>query len=273
MVLLSEVVSNVWATPIALAVLLLAGLLPFPVVLAAYLVVGQGHLLATFLHHVRTKKVRSGYLVTAGVVALVAILYFMVSGAFVPLLLCTALVFGAHMALGEFKLRKELITKAHLLTTVGFLCVLFYVIAGTVMSHQELLLSLILCVGVLAALMRVFFFKNRATSAEQYLWIVQLVVLFVGGIMHAPGNVFGALIVLHVLNWTLYGGALAKRRGYARMYWIETVLIMGGTYALFTLSQMFPGSLLQYVFLPAYYYAWSFGHIALTSALPRARRS
>jgi len=256
---------------VAALIILSFGLMPFQWTLNAYLVIGQAHLVLTLVHHGRTGKVTPQYVLVGLVALLIASAYFFWWGGLIPLLLFTAFIFAAHFIYGEFKLRGEPIAAAQWWTFLGALAVLWSLVAGTVLS-EEVLLTTLFCVGVMLILARTLFMRPHWTDGERYLLIVVVLSMVVASILGAPGNIFGALIVLHVFNWTMYGGTYARMKGTSLRYWGETIAVAIATIALFIAYTTYTVDTLKYVFLPAYYYAWSLGHIMLTMRLPQLKR-
>lgn len=262
-----QALSNTQALLFAGALFAVFAWLPFIISVYAYLVMGQAHLVQTFLHHARTGKVTKPYLLIALVCFLLLFAYIVFSSAFIPLLLIIALMFALHGIYGEYKLRGESLTRARTVFGFGAVVVLWAIVASTVLPYKAWLLALLL-VGVLLMIGRRAFIRDPLSHAETYILLVVVACLCMGYVAQAPGNVFGALITLHVINWTLYGSALAKAHGTFLRYWIETLCLYVATFSAFLLFIFGGAPFLKVFFEPLYYYAWSVGHIVLTSTLP-----
>ncbi len=260
-----QALSNSQALVLAGGVFTLFAALPFLFSVYAYLIVGQAHLLQTLLHQIRAGKVTTRYLFVAGISFILVTGYLLFSSAFEPLLLIIALMFALHSVYGEYKLRGETLDRANVLFGAGAVSVLWAVVAGTVLPYVALLNGL-LVFGLCCMAGRIFL-AGPLLPGEQFVLVIVGASLFIAYVAGVPGNVFGALITLHVLNWTMYGSALAKTQGTLLRYWSETAALFFLTGAGFVLYALHAAPLLKYFFDPLYYYAWSVGHIILTSTL------
>lgn len=266
-----EALSTHYANVIAIVIFGLFSILSFEASIAGYIIVGQAHLYLTTLHHYRTGKVDRHYVLASMVCLALAIVYIIFFFNFNILLLTTAALFTLHMIWGEFKVRGESVTTSSLISFFGAGFMLWYTVARTIYPDDQWL-YVVLALGLALLVSRMFFFAHVYTDTERYIWLVTLLSYGVAYLAGAAGNVFGALIVLHVVNFTLLGHRYAKKGGTLNRYWIETLgmfFVVGVAYAIFSTQQV---QFLGIFFLPASYYLWSHGHILLTGLLDVLKR-
>ena len=246
-------------------IFLVSALLSEPMVLATYTVIGTAHFFMTFLHHFRTGKMHTRYRWVALALLVVACAYFGLGGGFYPVTFFAGLIFAIHFVLGEYRLRSETPDRVRTLSLIGFVLTTTYVVVMAVLPALIWYANLILAVAMLVALSRLMSTVVRPLSeGERYLLFIQVLMLTLIA-LGVPLGALGGLLVTHVYTWTWYGGMLARTRGMARKYWVETIvflLIMAGGYGVFL---AYPFSVLGILFLPSAYYYWSIVHIALTT--------
>lgn len=266
-----EVLSSHRASIIALLIFACFALISFESTIVAYIVFGQAHLFLTALHHFRTGKVSNRYVFVSVLCAVLALIYLRFFFDFNTLLLATATLFTLHALWGEFKLRGEAVATSSLISFFGAGLMLWYTVARTIYPDEFWLYG-VLTLGLLLLVARMFFFSHPYSDTERYLWFITLLSYGLAYLVGAPGNVFGALIVLHVVNFTLLGHRYAIKGATLRRYWFETLTVFfltGVAYAAFATHQ---APILGVFFLPASYYLWSHGHILLTALLDVLKR-
>jgi len=240
-----------------------AVMLPFPIILAAYIASGQAHFLMAYLYLFRAGRMNIRYVVVAVLLVLLAVWYFMSGMSYLPLFLVAGTLFAAHFSYDEFTLHQEPMHRASwLLVTAFTLLFLLLVLAIVLPVFPWILYGAPLLIGSYA-FMR-FRMHRVPSKAERYIWFVAiaLVALAVFGF---AAQVLGVIILLHVANWYVgYAARLSKRPAQLRRYYLEAFVSLALMIVLVVVFMRTGESMLAVFFGVAPYYAWAFAHIVLS---------
>lgn len=249
--------------------------LPESWITAAFLAVGQAHFAVGVLYQYRSGKIGARYAALALALLALLTLYFVLSGAFYPIFLVAACLFGAHFAFDEFFLHGEEASESRVLTVLSFTALYFSLILYTSVLPYPLLPLAAAAWLVAVILVRL---ARRGPSgvsrAERYLWLVGgLLALLVLLAPVVAQTLLALVILLHCFNWYAdYGRKLADRGDRRKLfrYWREVGVSLGLSFGLYFLYIRLPIPILAIAFLPAYYDAWALGHFMLSLRLKAA---
>lgn len=202
------------------------------------------------------------YLLGAVSLFILAVTYFVLIGTYTPIFLATSLFFAFHFASDELHLHKESMTPTRRFTIVAF-TLMFFACVLPGQHFSTVVLGVIFISWVLA---RMFFSRERPSKAEIYLWVVGI--LFLLPVFFEVGDstrLLAAVILAHCYNWYVdypqrFGGDADR----IRKYWVDVVIILLVSAALYALYVFLSVGLLSYAFEFKYYDAWAFAHFWLT---------
>lgn len=248
-------------------------MLPFPLLVHAFIVLGQAHFILTYLYQWRGKKMTSAYRLVALALLAGGGGYFAFSGAALPLMVLITVLFSFHFSLDEMTLHDEPLSRGRVIVVAGFTAS-FFLISMLFLYPGALWLSFAaFAVGALAILARFIVEARPMSNAERYLWFVQALLFACATLFHLPGHVLAVIVILHVLNWYVaYGVRLQPRPERAKRYWQEVGMSLAAVAALFFAYRALDLAALYPLFGLAPYYAWAVAHIALSliASAPRA---
>jgi hypothetical protein len=259
------------ALPVAAAVF--AIILPFHILVHAFILLGQAHFFLTYLYQWRGKRMNRTYLVAAALLLAGFTLYFALSGEALPLMVLITVLFSFHFAWDEVTLHDEQMTPGRIIAVAGF-TLSFFLISLLFLFPEMVWVSIAAaCVGIGAILVRFAVEHRPASRGEVYLWFVQALLFAVATWFQLPGHVLAVIVIIHVLNWYIaYGVRLAPHPERARKYWREVFLSIAIVGALFYAHWELNQEALAVLFGLAPYYAWATAHIVLSVVASRARR-
>lgn len=236
--------------------------------LTAFIVLGQGHFLLTYLYQYRGGKCTGRYLVAyAGALPLVFWFAHLVSPA--VLLTVTALVFAVHYFYDEVRI---LTHENHALPLTALVpAVLIYT---SYMLVEQFALNLFpITLGISAVLLAstVIRFGWRA------LWHPAIIVcngtagllliLYLSAYTIPSELILGAIIIHHYTTWYIFQYRKLRTHTPRLSQYVTDVLTVNvALVSLFVLYATNTGCpILQYVFEPQYFYAWTILHILFAS--------
>lgn len=234
---------------------------------ALFLVVGQAHFFMTFVYQYKGKKMNVRYLTFAFLCLLIAVGYFLLIGAYVPVFLLSGIAFGLHFAVDEFFLHRETITPGSYTTILGFM-MLYGALILQVLGKDVSVLPYIAATFIVAQIVVRALLRQPFSSAERYLLFVAVLLFALAVLLGLWMQVLAVVILLHCANWIIgYGQKVHAHVTYRRAYWRDTVLTLGLSFGLYLLWHFEYLPVLSLLFLPMYWYAWAILHFILSSPL------
>jgi len=264
---------------ISLAVALAAVLFLKPEdVLTLFIVLGQAHFFGSYIYQIAGGKLRSPYALLYPIVLSALLGYVFFVKDFDLLVAVTAIQFLVHFLQDEVRI---LAHKHSLFTTLsGLPIVIIYsgFIVDAIYGFAVLPYTL-LTAGVVISLYIALSYRHKHTpsSADLYFHIITGI-LFLIAFMHFSIRVeelIGFLIIFHYINWYLYlfekfRHTKSSLRTYIRRMVLVNVLVIGA----FSLYRSgFAEPILQFLFLPAYFYVGTLLHTLFTVRFSDYRNS
>lgn len=245
-------------------------LLSGDVMLGIMIALGQAHFLMAYWYQFRAKKMSRGYLALALLIGVATGVYFVFSGAFLPLYFLGSIAFALHFVIDELTLHDER-WNYHTLTTATVFLAMFSALIVHVIFPIPNVVFWVIAAAVLLPLIRIIFFKHTIRFAEWYLWFIELcflgIVFIIAPFSQVALPIF--IILLHVCNWTIGYGYRLHGKAQEKKYWIETALITAVCAVGYILYWFNVVPLLGFLFAIGPYYAWAFLHIGLSLYLAR----
>lgn len=239
----------------------------------AFLILGHTHFAMAFLYHWKSGRATKPYLLLVALLAIASIAYFALGGTVIPIFLVAVALFGVHFAFDELFLHGEAITPPRALTAFLFSVMFFALVLAETLPGFEGLPVVVTGVVFLSWIVaRLLTAAEPFLAGERYLALLG-VLLFTGTLLFDVAIPLLVIIVLlHSVNWAIdYGRKLADCGDVnkLRRYWTETAWVLAAVAALYLVYLAANFSVLQYAFVPTYYYAWAVAHIALSFQLSR----
>lgn len=242
-------------------------LLPFSVV-ASFIVLGQAHFLMTYLYQYRAGKITRQYLMWY---ALIAIPVFLLASSvsWQTMTIIAACFFSLHFLFDESRLfqgRSHVSILALIPPVITFLATLIHAL----LAYDVRLWAFVVGFGLLAIFVRLY--GTRSLTAIE-VWYpntitLLLIIAYSLDITLPTMTLFGGIIIYHVVSWYMHY--------YVKFFTLPPVqgkylMEVGVINALLVLAYVsyerwwITLDVLDYIFLPSFYYAWAILHILFTS--------
>lgn len=250
-----------------LAAFLFVFLVPLSWYVAGFLILGQAHFAISFLYQYRAGKVNRQYGILAVLFLLISIAYFATGGGYNLIFLVATFFFGVHFAFDEFFLHGEATTTATRISAWVFVLLFFAMIVYTMFPDARPFAFAVGLIFPAYVLVRVGS-RRLPSAAERYLWLVGVIIFTLTFAFSVRAEILLAVIsILHQTNWYVdYGRRIADTGDAAKLgkYWGEIALSLFVSSVLY-LFYMFGGvSVLRFLYLPVYYYAFALAHFGLS---------
>lgn len=248
---------------------------PYEVTLA-FVVLGQGHFLLTYLYQWRAGKIGITYL-SLYVLALIA-LY--LGFAYIPdplswSYLIAGTIFSIHFFVDEMFINKFTLSLEQKLMGFGFFTVYAGLLVDAVYSFEApLLISAIALVACMPlAVQRI---RERSIGAIEMFFLGTTLVL--AGILYSrasihASSILGFTVLFHYVRWYLfYFFRFKDEEGRPRFSrYVTDVIAVNAIVGVLFVGYMYRDELnvLQYLFKPEYFFAWTILHVLFSIRIPK----
>lgn len=250
-----------------------AAMLPFYLLVHAFIVLGQAHFALTYLYQWRGNRMTNRYRILALLLLASFSAYFIWFGAALPLMVLITVLFSFHFAWDELTLHDEAPTKGRIVSVIGFTLAFFLLSMLFLMPDASWLKLAASSVGLGAIALRCLIERAPPSRAEWYLWFVEALLFSVALFLALPGHVLAVIVILHVLNWYIgYGARVASDSSRAKRYWRDVAISLCAVIALFLAYRGLLVEPLAFFFGLGPYYAWATAHIVLSLEVALGKR-
>lgn len=251
-------------------VLALLALLPARYFFLAFIMLGQGHFLMTYLYQWKAGRIGPRYLVSyASLLALFA--YF---AAFILslqlLLLITGSVFAAHFFYDEARLYAR--DNSISLGLVWYPALLFFLVLVKLLYGTDVVPEIVVATLLLvlqSARQREQKGPHLSTQRYMLTFSAFLLILLVFPTSESPTAVLGAIILYHYLSWYVHYFFRLRDAGRPiRPYLVNGIIVNAVVISLFISFLAFTGPVreaLGFLFEERYFYLWTLLHICFAS--------
>jgi len=237
-------------------------------VLMAFIVLGQGHFLLTYLYQWRAKKITRVYIFSYLIIA--PILFSLVSViSYSLVLIITATIFAVHYFYDEARI---MVGSEQNVSLTLLLPPIFAFISYLLFAEFSIdIFNFMACLAIIIYGMNILFY-NYNTIFQTHVLVLNCVGILIGliyyfGIPVSASQLLGAIIIHHYATWYIFQYfKLRIKKEYLSQYIHDVLTVNFILIALFFLYYYKPSfSALGFMFEPVYFYVWTLLHIIFTS--------
>lgn len=242
----------------------------------AFVVLGQAHFLLAYLYQWRAGKIGLAYaLWYAAAFGALVFAFVTIPDPGVWSLALAGTIFAIHFFVDEMHINGIPLTGETRLLGFAFIFLYGMLLLRSAYDIDEPILvggiALAACIPLIYSRL-----ESRSIRAAEMFFLSAIGILLL--IIYVPWSILltttlGFIVLFHVFRWYFfYFFKLNENpdKTKLRRYLIDVAVVNGLTFALFALYLLYPAfRMLEYAFLPTYYYLWAMLHVAFSARLPQ----